>query len=153
MSAQFETMPSARPMRLQDLEAVIAIENRIYPFPWTRGNFRDSIAAGYDCRVFELAGVIIGYGVLMRVVDEAHLLNLSVAANWQGRGYGRVLLRHFMSLARDRACNFISLEVRPSNLPAIRLYQTEGLREIAVRRGYYPAQRGREDAIVMGRPL
>lgn len=153
MSAQFETMPSARPMRLHDLEAVIAIENRVYRFPWTRGNFRDSIAAGYDCRVFELAGVIIGYGVVMRVVDEAHLLNLSVAANWQGRGYGRVLLHHFMSLARDGDCNFISLEVRPSNLPAIRLYQSEGFREIAVRRGYYPAERGREDAIVMGRSL
>ncbi|HET9700093.1 MAG TPA: ribosomal protein S18-alanine N-acetyltransferase [Burkholderiales bacterium] len=153
MSAQLETMPAARPMRLQDLDAVIAIENRVYPFPWTRGNFRDSISAGYDCRVFELAGVIIGYGVVMRAVDEAHLLNLSVAANWQGRGYGRALLRHFMSFARDGACNFISLEVRPSNLAAIRLYQSEGFREIAVRRGYYPAERGREDAIVMGRAL
>lgn len=153
MSAQLETMPAARPMRLQDLDAVIAIENRVYHFPWTRGNFRDSISAGYDCRVFELAGVIIGYGVVMRAVDEAHLLNLSVAANWQGRGYGRALLRHFMSLARDGACNFVSLEVRPSNLAAIRLYQAEGFREIAVRRGYYPAERGREDAIVMGRSL
>lgn len=153
MSAQLETMPAARPMRLQDLDAVIAIENRVYNFPWTRGNFRDSISAGYDCRVFELAGVIIGYGVVMRAVDEAHLLNLSVAANWQGRGYGRALLRHFMSLARDGACNFVSLEVRPSNLAAIRLYQAEGFREIAVRRGYYPAERGREDAIVMGRSL
>ena len=153
MSAQLETMPSARPMRPQDLDAVIAIENRIYPFPWTRGNFRDSINAGYDCRVFEVSGVIIGYGVVMRVVDEAHLLNISVAANWQGRGYGRILLHHFMSLARDGGCHFISLEVRPSNLPAIRLYQTEDFREIAVRRGYYPAERGREDAVVMGRSL
>jgi ribosomal-protein-alanine N-acetyltransferase len=153
MSAQLETTPKARPMRPQDLEAVIGIENRIYTFPWSRGNFRDSIAAGYDCRVFELSGVLVGYGVVMVAVDEAHLLNLSVAANWQRRGYGRMFLGHFMRLARERGCNFMSLEVRPSNLPAIRLYQSEGFREIAMRRGYYPAERGREDAMVMGRSL
>ena len=153
MSAQLESMPSARPMRTQDLDTVIAIENRIYPFPWTRGNFRDSVAAGYQCRVFELAGVIVGYGVLMAAVDEAHLLNLSVAANWQRRGYGRAFLHYFTGLAGEAGCKFISLEVRPSNVPAIRLYQSEGFREIAVRRGYYPAERGREDAIVMGRSL
>jgi len=153
MSAQLETLPAARPMRLRDIEAVIAIENRIYPFPWSRGNFRDSIAAGYECRVFEVAGVIVGYGVVMVAVDEAHLLNVSVAANWQRRGYGRMFLHHFMRLAQELGCNFMSLEVRPSNLPAIRLYQTEGFREIAVRRAYYPAERGREDAIVMGRAL
>jgi ribosomal-protein-alanine N-acetyltransferase len=153
MSAQLETMPVARPMRLQDLQEVIAIENRIYPFPWTKGNFRDSITAGYECRVFELAGVIVGYGVLMAALDEAHLLNLSVAANWQRRGYGRMFLGYFMELARERGCDFISLEVRPSNLPAIRLYRSEGFREIALRRGYYPAERGREDAVVMGRSL
>ncbi len=153
MSAQLESLPKARPMRQQDLETVVAIENRIYPFPWSRGNFRDSIAAGYACRVFELAGVIVGYGVVMAAVDEAHLLNVSVAANWQRRGYGRMFLHYFMDVAREMGCNFMSLEVRPSNLAAIRLYQTEGFREIAVRRAYYPADRGREDAVVMGRAL
>ena len=153
MSAQLETMPKARLMRPLDLDAVVAIENRIYPFPWSRGNFRDSIAAGYECRVFELQGVIMGYGVVMVAVDEAHLLNVSVAAGWQRRGYGRMFLHHFMQLARERGCNFMSLEVRPSNIPAIRLYQSEGFREIAVRRGYYPADRGREDAVVMGHSL
>jgi [ribosomal protein S18]-alanine N-acetyltransferase len=153
MSAQLDTFPIARAMRTEDLQSVVAIENRIYPFPWTRGNFRDSLAAGYDCMVFEVARVIMGYGVIMYAVDEAHLLNLSVAANWQRRGYGRFMLDCFMSLARDHGCAFISLEVRPSNTPAIGLYQGAGFREIAMRKGYYPAEIGREDAIVMGRAL
>jgi [ribosomal protein S18]-alanine N-acetyltransferase len=153
MSAQLDTFPIARPMGAQDLDNVVAIENRIYPFPWTRGNFRDSVEAGYECWVFEVAGVIVGYGVVMCALDESHLLNLSVAANWQGRGYGRILLDELMSVARERGCEFIGLEVRPSNEAGIRLYQSAGFREIATRKGYYPAHNGREDAIVMGREL
>jgi [ribosomal protein S18]-alanine N-acetyltransferase len=153
MSAQLDTFPIARPMRAEDLDKVVAIENRIYPFPWTFGNFRDSLAAGYECWVFEVAGVIVGYGVVMCALDESHLLNLSVAANWQRRGYGRVLLDELMGVARDRGCNFIGLEVRPSNEAGIRLYQSAEFREIAIRKGYYPAHKGREDAIVMGREL
>jgi len=153
MSAQLEALPAIRLMEYGDLDRVVAIENRIYPFPWTRGNFRDSLNAGYDCWVYEVDGVMIGYAVLMFAVDEAHLLNLSIAAEWQGKGYGRSLLDAMMRTARDHGCVFISLEVRPSNPGAIRLYHKAGLREIALRKGYYPADKGREDALVMGRSL
>ncbi len=153
MSAQLEAVPAIRRMHYQDLDRVVAIEDRIYPFPWTRGNFRDSLNAGYDCWVYEVERTMIGYAVLMFAVDEAHLLNLSIAAGWQGKGYGRALLDAMMRSAKDHGCVFISLEVRPSNPGAIRLYQKAGFREIALRKGYYPADRGREDALVMGRNL
>lgn len=153
MSAQLETLPAVRPMEYGDLDQVTAIENRVYPFPWTWGNFRDSLNAGYDCWVYELDGAMIGYAVLMFALDEAHLLNLSISASWQGRGYGRSLLEAMMRQARGHGCVFISLEVRPSNPGAIRLYRAAGFREIALRKGYYPAEKGREDALVMGRSL
>jgi len=153
MSAQLEAVPAIRRMHYQDLDRVVAIEDRIYPFPWTRGNFRDSLNAGYDCWVYEVERTTIGYAVLMFAVDEAHLLNLSIAPDWQGKGYGRSLLDAMVRTARDHGCVFISLEVRPSNPGAIRLYQKAGFREIALRKGYYPADRGREDALVMGRNL
>ncbi len=153
MSAQLEAVPAIRRMHYQDLDRVVAIEDRIYPFPWTRGNFRDSLNAGYDCWVYEVERTTIGYAVLMFAVDEAHLLNLSIAPDWQGKGYGRSLLDAMVRTAKDHGCVFISLEVRPSNPGAIRLYQKAGFREIALRKGYYPADRGREDALVMGRNL
>jgi len=153
MSAQLEAVPAIRRMHYQDLDRVVAIEDRIYPFPWTRGNFRDSLNAGYDCWVYEVERTTIGYAVLMFAVAEAHLLNLSIATDWQGKGYGRSLLDAMVRTARDHGCVFISLEVRPSNPGAIRLYQKAGFREIALRKGYYPADRGREDALVMGRNL
>ena len=95
MSAQLDDRPGYRPMRLDDLDAVMAIENDVYPFPWTRGNFADSIAAGYDCWLLTRAGRPVGYGVLMIGVDESHLLNLTIAAAWQRQGLGRMLLDHF----------------------------------------------------------
>lgn len=137
-------------MAMADLERVMQIEPAIYSHPWTRGNFEDSIKAGYNCLVMECGGVIAGYGVLMTGVREAHLLNLSVAAEWQGRGLGRYLLGQFIEIARGSDAVQIFLEVRPSNAAARRLYADSGFREIAVRRGYYPAAHGREDAILMG---
>jgi len=150
MSAQFDTLPKLRPMRVADLDRVMQIEPAIYSHPWTHGNFEDSIKAGYSCWVIDCAGVIAGYGVLMAGVREAHLLNLSVAAEWQGRGLGRYLLDQFIAIARDSDAVQMFLEVRPSNLAARHLYLQSGFREITVRRGYYPAGRGREDAILMG---
>ncbi|MCW5954724.1 MAG: ribosomal protein S18-alanine N-acetyltransferase [Propionibacteriaceae bacterium] len=150
MSAQFETLPKLRPMGVADLDRVMQIEPAIYSHPWTRGNFEDSIHAGYSCWVVDCGGALAGYGVLMTGVREAHLLNLSVAAQWQGRGLGRFLLEQFILIARDSDAVQMFLEVRPSNVAARRLYANHGFREITVRRGYYPAARGREDAILMG---
>jgi [ribosomal protein S18]-alanine N-acetyltransferase len=153
VSAQLQDVQRFRPMRPADLDRVVAIEANLYTHPWTRGNFADSLHAGYGCWTLERAGVVIGYGVLMPGVDEAHLLNLSVAAEAQRRGYGRLLLAHFMDLAREAGARSIYLEVRPTNLNARDLYRRDGFREVGIRRGYYPAHSGREDAIVMERKL
>ena len=150
MSAQLENLPEFRPMRSNDLDRVMEIEPVLYSHPWTRTNFDDSLTAGYSCWVVECASRLAGYGVLMVGVREAHLLNLSVATAWQRRGFGRMLLEHFMHVARASDAAQMFLEVRPSNSPARRLYVEFGFREITVRRGYYPAGRGREDAILMG---
>jgi ribosomal-protein-alanine N-acetyltransferase len=153
MSAQLKDDPHFRPMQACDLDHVSRIEQAIYSHPWSRGNFSDSLEAGYSCWALEGGGILIGYGILMLAADEAHLLNLSIAAQMQRRGYGRALLHHFMGVARQFGAASIYLEVRPSNRIARDLYRHEGFREIGVRRGYYPSDFGREDAIVMERKL
>ncbi|RPI44625.1 MAG: ribosomal-protein-alanine N-acetyltransferase [Betaproteobacteria bacterium] len=149
MSALPNDAPAYRPMRTGDLENVCAIEQRIYAFPWSLGNFADSLAAGYVCTVMECAGTIVGYGILTAVAGEAHLLNLSIDAPWQGRGLGRALLLQHIDLARSHDARILLLEVRPSNAAARALYEQTGFERIASRRGYYPAEKGREDALVM----
>lgn len=150
MSAVLKPQWSLRPMRSADLDHVGAVERTIYSHPWTLGNFRDSLHAGYSCWVMEVCGELAGYGVLMIGVGEAHLLNLSIAPAWQRRGMGRALLDHFIELAGRFGATRMLLEVRPSNTAARALYQRAGFLELSVRRGYYPAEGGREDAILMG---
>jgi [ribosomal protein S18]-alanine N-acetyltransferase len=152
MSAVLKTAQLA-PMLEQDLGEVLAIEQAIYTHPWTRGNFADSVRAGYECRSYRLNGELIGYFVLMVAVGEAHLLNLSVAASQQRRGYGSALLDEATRLARSLGAANVFLEVRPSNRAAQELYYRYGFRKVAVRRGYYPAQTGREDALVLSLAL
>jgi ribosomal-protein-alanine N-acetyltransferase len=153
MSAVMRTRHVLRPMRSADFEQVLAIERTIYTHPWTLGNFRDSLQAGYSCWVMEYGRATVGYGVLMLGVAEAHLLNLSIARAWQRRGLGRELLQHFIVLARQFEAQRLFLEVRPSNASARGLYARAGFRALYVRRGYYPAEGGREDAILMGMDL
>ena len=140
-------------MQMADINAIMAIEPEIYPYPWTRGNFSDSLNAGYSCWIYEQDNSIVGYAVLMLVLDEAHLLNISIAKTCQGRGLGRTLLHHLMQIARNHGAAHLFLEVRPSNQAAIHLYESTGFNEMAVRRGYYPAAGEREDAILMGMAL
>lgn len=149
MSAQLDLIPRYRRMTAADLDAVISIEDAIYPHPWTRGNFSDSLAAGYHCWIVECGGEMAGYTVVMIAAGEAHLLNLSVAAPWQHRGIGREALNFALKLARDYRAEKVLLEVRPSNGAAIALYASAGFAEIAKRRSYYPAGDSREDAIVL----
>ncbi len=153
MSAVLKPVLELRAMGEADLPAVMAIENAIYPFPWTQGNFRDSLAAGYRCRIYLRDGELIGYAVLMMAADEAHLLNLSIAAACQRQGYGSLLLRRLCEGARESGARLMFLEVRPSNIPALRLYERHGFRRLGLRRAYYPAQAGREDALVFGLTL
>ena len=153
MSAVLKDNPELAPMREQDLAEVMAIESSIYTHPWTRGNFADSLRAGYDCRTFRLGGELLGYFVLMAAAGEAHLLNLSIAEPHQRRGYGTALLNEATALARALEAKNVFLEVRPSNRAAQELYSRYGFRKIAVRRDYYPARSGREDALVFSLAL
>jgi ribosomal-protein-alanine N-acetyltransferase len=153
MSAVLKDVPELARMREADLADVLAIESAIYSHPWTLGNFADSVRAGYDCWVYRMSGELIGYFILMAAAGEAHLLNLSIAARHQRRGYGSALLREAASLARRRGAQNMFLEVRPSNRAAQDLYQRSGFRRIAVRRDYYPARTGREDALVFSLAL
>ena len=137
-------------MRGEDLDAVMAIEQRAYPFPWTRGIFIDCLASGYSAWVLECGRQIIGYGLLSVAADEAHVLNVCVDPQVQSRGHGRLLLRALLDSARKHRAQRVFLEVRPSNPNAIALYQSEGFNEIGRRPRYYPAaNNGREDALVM----
>ena len=142
-----------RPMAQEDLEAIAAIEHAIHRFPWTPGNFSDALDNGYLCKVAELDGAIAGYAVLMPAVDEVELLDIGIAAEYQGRGLGSDLLQRMMELARSLNLQRMFLEVRPSNVAALALYSKHGFREIGLRRGYYAAGNEREDAIVMERIL
>jgi len=142
-----------RPMREADLDAVLAIEVRAYPFPWTRGIFRDCLNADYPAWVLERDGALLGYGVMSIAAGEAHVLNVCAAPEVQGQGHGRRLLRTLLQLARGRGVERVYLEVRPSNPAAIALYDSEGFNEIGRRPRYYPAKDGREDAIVMAMEL
>ena len=142
-----------RPMRDDDLDAVMAIERRAYPFPWTHGIFRDCLRAAYPAWVLHSAGTIVGYGVISIAAEEAHVLNVCIDPHWQGRGLGRRLLRALVKLARGHGAQRMYLEVRPSNPGAMTLYHDEGFNEIGRRPRYYPAAHGREDAIVMAKEL
>ena len=131
----------------------MAIEEEAYPYPWTIGIFRDCMRAGYGLWVLDTGRSLIGYGVISAAAGEAHILNVSVAPEEQGKGHGRRILRRLVDLARWHQVAQVFLEVRPSNEPAIALYKSEGFREIGRRPRYYPAANGREDAIVMARDL
>ena len=146
-------MPLCRPMHEGDVRAVMDIERRAYKFHWTEGIFRDCLRVGYCCWVMELSGTVAGYGVMSLVVGEAHLLNICVAPEWQRRGYGRLLLEHFMELARAPLPGQMFLEVRLSNDAAISLYRGRGFNEVGMRKNYYPGENGREDALILAKEL
>jgi len=138
-----------RAMREDDVDAVMAIEVRAYPFPWTAGIFRDCLRAAYPSWLLVRGEVIIGYGIISIAAGEGHILNICIDPLEHGRGHGRRLLRSLVQVARMHRAERIFLEVRPSNPRAIGLYFAEGFNEIGRRPRYYPANMGREDAIVM----
>ncbi len=142
-----------RRMRAADLAEVARLEKSLYAFPWSLGNFRDSLNAGYECWSAAHGDMVIGYAILMIALDEAHLLNFAVAAEWQNQGIGRDFLRHVIGVARGAKCQIVYLEVRPSNLAARHLYRAVGFQQIAIRPDYYPAVGGREDALFLGLAL
>ena len=141
------------PMNERDLDAVAALEASLQVFPWSRGNFADSLQSGYSVWVLSIGGELIGFSVVMSVIDEAHLLNIGVSPNYQGQGYGARLLRHAMNCAQLGGASKLFLEVRPSNERAVDLYRNFGFRQIGIRKGYYPAVSGREDALIFDKAL
>ena len=142
-----------RRMRTSDLAGVARLEKSLYEFPWSLGNFRDSVTAGYDCWVAAHGEAVIGYAILMVALDEAHLLNFAVASEWQNQGVGRAFLAHMIEVAKEAKAQIVYLEVRPSNLAARHLYRKMGFQQIAIRPEYYPATHGREDALFLGLTL
>jgi ribosomal-protein-alanine N-acetyltransferase len=142
-----------RPMREADVPAVAEVERSAYAFPWSVGIFRDCLRVGYVCRVVELEGRVIGHGILSMGAGEAHILNLCVQAEYRCLGVGRRLLTLLIDIARSAGMTDAFLEVRPTNTAAIRLYLAMGFEQVGVRRGYYQAVNGREDAAVLRLPL
>jgi ribosomal-protein-alanine N-acetyltransferase len=140
-------------MTAADLQAVAALETASYAYPWTLGIFRDCLRVGYFCRVLEVDGQLGGYGILSHGAREAHVLNLCVREDLRGRGYGRMVLAVLIDAARRLEADTLLLEVRTSNRAAIALYQSLGFNEIGLRKGYYPAMKGREDALVLAMAL
>lgn len=133
-----------------DLTRVVAIENAVYPFPWSMGNFRDSMHAGYFCTGAFAGNELVSYAIVMPALEEQHLLNLAVASRWQSRGVGAQMLTYLIEDAKRTPCEVMYLEVRPSNLAGLRLYERFGFKQLGVRRDYYPAVTGREDALFLG---
>lgn len=145
--------PRLRPMREEDLSAVLAVERAAYEFPWTPSIFRECLRVGYHCCVCEGPNGIIGHGVMSVAVGECHLLNICVHPHYQRRGYGRVLVEFLLDQARRKGARVALLEVRSSNVAGYRLYTKLGFDEVGLRKNYYPASRGREDAIILARDL
>jgi ribosomal-protein-alanine N-acetyltransferase len=151
MSAQLkDPLLGMRPMEQGDLPQVMALEETVYPFPWTLGIFQDCLRVGYCCWVLTLDQQVIGYGVMSVVIDESHILNICINPKRQSKGLGMKLLSRLLKIARQHGAETAYLEVRRSNRAAIGLYQKLGFVEIGQRRDYYPDRnQSREDALVM----
>lgn len=145
--------PRLRPMQEDDLAAVLEIERSAYAFPWTRAIFRDCLRVGYFCFVYEGPQGLLGHGIMSVAAGECHLLNICIHPEFQRRGLGRALIEFLLKLARQKKARVALLEVRISNRAAYHLYSHMGFDEIGLRKAYYPARYGREDAIILARDL
>lgn len=142
-----------RPMEQEDIDTIMQIEVQSYPHPWTRVIFRDCLKAGYTGIIASSDGQMLGYAMLSVAAGESHLLNLCVAPGYQGRGFGRQLLHRVFIEATEKGAQVMFLEVRASNSVAQSLYLDSGFNQIGTRRGYYPDDEGREDALIFARQL
>ncbi len=140
-------------MNEDDLDSVVKIELASYPFPWTRGIFRDCLHVGYTCRVYEIDNEILAYAVMSIGAGEAHILTLVVREDYRNGGLGNMFMQYMLNIAKKHRVTIMLLEVRPSNSGAILLYRKLGFNEVGVRPNYYPAENGREDAVIMALQL
>lgn len=155
MSAVFKALEARfEPMSEPWLDDVLALECSAYSHPWSRGNFADSVKAGYQAQMLVADDTLLGYFVAMKGVDEVHLLNITVAPAHHGQGWGRAMLEALALWSRGQGAQWLWLEVRVSNARAQRIYEQNGFRRVGDRRNYYPADGGlREDAVVMSMKL
>ncbi len=142
-----------RPMVETDLDHVLEIERHAYVFPWSYKIFQDCLSVGYCSWILEYERDIIAYGVMSIIVDECHILNLCVSPEVQNNGIGQMLLNNLLNVARSHGAEIVFLEVRPSNTKALSLYCNAGFNEVGIRKDYYPAESGREDALILARSL
>jgi ribosomal-protein-alanine N-acetyltransferase len=142
-----------RRMQLADLPDVLRNERRGYTHPWTEGIFRDCLRNGQECWLLMCSDQNVGHGILSVAAGESHLLNVCVHPDFQGHGFGRILVEHLLERARTREASTIFLEVRPSNVAACELYDKLGFNEVGIRENYYPSNVGREDALVLAKEL
>ena len=147
------TLATFREMTLGDLEQVLENESRAYAYPWSRGIFSDCLTVGHCCRVACVEESIVGHGILSAAAGEAHLLNVCIRRDRQGEGLGRSLVLHMLERATTLGAQTLFLEVRPSNVTALALYDSLGFSHIGTRKDYYPAALGREDAEVLALAL
>jgi [ribosomal protein S18]-alanine N-acetyltransferase len=142
-----------RPMHELDVPVIVAIERDAYQFPWSEGIFRDCLRVGYVCRVVDVGGEMAGYGIMSVGAGEAHILNVCIRDEYRCRGFARKILKYLLERAQAAGMHEAFLEVRPSNTAAARLYHSMGFEQVGMRRGYYQASVGREDAAVLRRVL
>jgi ribosomal-protein-alanine N-acetyltransferase len=148
LEARFEALT------LDHLDAVIAVEQSVYGHPWTVGNFKDALASGYAAQRLLAGTTLIGYFVAMKVIDEVHLLNITVSLDYRSQGWAKVMLDALALWARGQGCEWLWLEVRESNHRAIQVYRSHGFKQVGLRKDYYPVGRGqREAALVMSQKL
>jgi len=153
MNEEMSALVEIRTMNYSDLKQVIAVEKRAYPHPWTLGIFRDCLRIGYTAWVMTLDKKVMGYGVVMLSPGEAHILNICIDPEYQGKGLGRYLLNYLIKKSNLTDVDMVLLEVRRSNSSAQQLYKSEGFHELGVRKAYYPTKEGREDAIILAKYL
>ena len=142
-----------RQMALEDISAVIQLENEVYQFPWTDRIFKDCIRVGYDCWLAHLGNTIVAHAVISIAAGESHILNLSVTRNHQGEGIGKRFIQFLLNIVRNKRAQIMMLEVRPSNIRAINCYSSAGFNEIGCRKDYYPAPNGKEDALLFAKQI
>lgn len=142
-----------RPMLDSDVASVIGIEQQVYSHGWTAAIFHDCLRVHYSCWVVLVEEQLIGYGIMSAAAGEAHILNIAISEECQGQGHGRELMQFLVETARHHGADTVFLEVRPSNATAMRLYDSMGFHQVGLRHNYYPSDFGREDAVIMARPL
>jgi len=140
-------------MTLDDVDAVMHLENRVYQFPWTDRIFKDCIRVGYDCWLALLENKVVAHAVISVAAGESHILNLSVTEDHQGKGIGKQFIRFLLNIAQNKRAQIMMLEVRPSNVRAIKCYNSAGFNEIGSRKDYYPGPNGKEDALLFARQI